>query len=229
MGDLYQSENWKSLDKVSRAQLLLVIEGLKRGTIIEGNWTSFMDVIKKTGLEYKLNTDNYSLYPVFNVAAPGVLGEASYRFLTLPDKLQGGEYHRINGWMLSYPECCTDEYVKKISPDEKVSRVNGQRHMSYRFGRELTELIRSEWDYPDVFDYTPPSFTPCSVNCVEARAVLRSWKEAINILDPEAAKELVYFNRHSYPQVLVHQRYLREERNQRKLDYKIQKLRRSAE
>ncbi len=51
MKDLYKSEEWKSLNEIDRAQLLLVIEGLKRGTMIRGNWTSFIDILKKNGFK----------------------------------------------------------------------------------------------------------------------------------------------------------------------------------
>ena len=51
MSNLYQSEEWNSLDKIDRAQFLLVREGLKRGTII--TYAGFdEELIKKSGLDY---------------------------------------------------------------------------------------------------------------------------------------------------------------------------------
>ena len=101
--------------------------------------------------------------------------------------------------------------------------------MSYRFGQELDSKIKSDVKYPDFFVYRPPSFTPCSVNCPEARIVLTSWKEAINTLDPEAGKELIYFNRTDYPEKLAHREYLEAERSRRGLDARLRFLHRSAE
>jgi len=228
MSDLYRSEEWKSLEKIDRAQLLLVIEGLKRGTIILGNWTSFMDILKKTGLRYELNTDKYSLDPVVVVAKPEDLAEANRRYLTLPEKSNDSEFHKISGWLLGYPECCTEEYVKDRTPEQRKAQRNGYQHLSYRFGQELSDQIRSEGSYPEIFDYRPPSFTPCGIECPEARKVLTSWKEAIDTLDPEAGKELVYFNRRSFPERLAHKEYLQQERQRRNLEHRLEMLRRSV-
>ena len=59
MENLYKSKEWNSLDKEGRAQLLLVIEGLKNGAMIGGNHTSFIDILKKTGLDYIFNLDKH--------------------------------------------------------------------------------------------------------------------------------------------------------------------------
>ena len=61
MKKLYESLEWKSLNKIDRAQLLLVIEGLKRGTIISGDFTRVAEIILAQGLEYTLNTPPYCL------------------------------------------------------------------------------------------------------------------------------------------------------------------------
>lgn len=228
MSNLYNSEEWNSLEEIDRAQLLLVIEGLKRGTIIGGNWTSFMDILKRTGLGQELNTVKYRLDPVVVVAKPEVLAETNHRYLTLPERINGDEFHKISGWLLGYPDCCTEEYVKERTPEQRKAQRNGQRHLSYRFGQELDARIRAEGTYPEIFDYRPPSFTPCGIECPEATGVLTSWKEAIDTLDPEAGKELVYFNRRDFPERLAHEKYLQQEGQRRNLEYKLETLRRSV-
>ena len=75
-----------------------------------------------------------------------------------------------------------------------------------------------------IFDYRPPSFTPCSVNCPEATKTLESWKDAIDSLDLEAGKELVYFNRNSYPERIAHGKYLEIEGSRRRLKAKLRFL-----
>lgn len=228
MENLYKSNEWKSLDKVDRAQLLLVIEGLKKGTIIGGNYTSFMDILKKTGLDYKSNFDKRLLHPVFEIAKPEVLAEKTHRLLSLPKYATSFDYYRVIGDFLGYPECCIKEYSRERTPAEKeAGRIPGKRHLTYRFGQELDNAIKSGGKYPDVFDYVPPSFTPCSINCPEATKTLASWKDAIETLDPEAGKELVYFNRNDYPQLLAHQNYLKEEDAKRNLERKLLMLRRN--
>ena len=227
-GKLFNGPEWKSLDKIDRAQLLLVLEGLKRGTIISGNWTSFMDILEKTGLVYKLNTNQHRLNPVVMVARPENLLEYNRRVLTLPENSSRDDFHEIAGWFLGYPTCCTDEYLKERTPEQMKADENGKRHLSYRLGQELDAAIKNGGTYPDVLDYRPPSFTPCTINCPEATKVLASWKEAIDRLDPEAGKELVYFNRRSFPERLVHKESLDQERQRRNLEFMLESLRRGG-
>ena len=105
MEDLYKSEEWKSLEEINRAQLLLVIEGLKKGTCIYGYWNSFMDVLKKTGLDYQLNKSKYHLDPFVIVAKPEDLQERNRRYLTLSEVANGNELDKIDGWLFGYPKC----------------------------------------------------------------------------------------------------------------------------
>lgn len=229
MENLYKSKEWKSLDEIDRAQLLLVIEGLKRGTIIRGNYTTFMNILKKTGLDYKLTSNKLRLHPVAMVARPRDLAEATHRYLTLPKNPVGTGYHGVTGWLLGYPECCTEEYVKERTPEQAIAmKRKDQTHLGYRFGKELDSKIKSKGTYPDIFDYRPPSFTPCSLECPKATNVLSSWKEAIDTLDPEAGKELVYFNRNDFPERLANIEYLKKENQGRDLEYKLEFLRRSV-
>ena len=224
MKDLYKSVEWNSLEEIDRAQLLLVIEGLKRGTIIGGNWTSFMDVLKHTGLKYELNTDKYRLNPVAVVAKYGDLFESHRQYLNLPESAVDDEYHRIMGRFLSYPECCTNEYVKERTPEQTIAKTRGLDHLTHKFGQELSARIMTQGKCPDVLDYRPPSFTPCGIDCPEAISVLESWKQAIDTLDPEAGRELVYFNRRDFPERLVHEDYLVHERERRNLEHRIKSL-----
>lgn len=227
MENIYKTKEWKSLNEIDRAQLLLVIEGLKKGTIIGGNWTPFMDILKKTGLEYKLNTNRYRLNPVAIVAKKEDLEEATHRILTIPINSNGKEFHEITGWLLGYPECCTEEYLKERTPKQKLAKINGFHYLSYNFGKELDNLIKSKGSYPEIFDYVPPSFTPCKIECPQATKILSSWKKAIDTLDPEAGKELVYFNRSDIPQSLAHKEYLKKEGQKRKLENRLEFLRRN--
>lgn len=228
MRDLYHSKEWKSLSKVDRAQLLLVIEELKRGAIIDGNWTSVMSILQKNGLGYELSRGKYHLNPVIVVAKPEDLQEQNRRFLTLPTRATREDFDKINGWLLGYPECCIEEYVKKITPYQMKAITHSQRHLSYKFGQELDARIKAEESYPEVFDYRPPSFIPCGIDCPEAVRVLSLWKDAINTLDPEAGKELVYFNRQDFPERLAYKDYLHLEKQRRNLESDLEILRRSV-
>lgn len=185
---LYESSEWKSIDGVDRAQLLLVIEGLKRGTTINGNWTTLIDILNRTNLSFELNNPNDILRPVFTIAKQKILEERNQRFLQLKDTITNRDWYKIDGWFFSYPDCCVEEYSRKRTPLEKEQKTKGARHLSYTFGRELDELIKSSGNYPEIFDFKPPTFTPCSINCPSAIETLTIWKDAIESQDPDAAK-----------------------------------------
>ncbi len=211
MANIYDTIEWKSLDKTDRAQILLVNEGLKKGAITGGNWTTFIDILDELGLNYQSNTEYGLLNPVFTVGKTEDIREYNRRFLTIPEN--GNELievFKISGEFLGYPDCCIAEYSRKKTPEEKKAK-GLQRHRSYPFGRELEELIRKEGSYSDIFDYRPPTFTPCSVNCENAKALLTAYKKALKKNDPEAAKELVDFNRRTYPERLVHEEELEKQ------------------
>lgn len=227
MSNLYGTDEWRSLDEISRAQLLLVIEGLKKGTIIGGNWTSFLNVLKETGLDYQLNTNRYQLNPVMRVARPEELQKLNYEPLILPNDANGKDYHRIMGDFLSYPKCCTEEYVSDSVPEERQARREGKLHLTYKFGRELTDLIEKENKYPDVFDYRPPSFTPCGIGCEDSIKLLSGWKNAVETNDPKAGYEIVLFNRGSYPERLAHKAFIEKEYGRIRLEHKLSYLQRS--
>ena len=195
---LYDSSEWKSLDAVERAQLLLVIEGLKRGAIIRGNWNGFLDIVRGAGLEYKLESKPDSAQHIFSVAKKEVFEEVARRESHLENAC-ADDYHRIDGWMLSYPSCCVEAYISKQS----------------RFGHELSDTIKKEGKYPEVFDYLPPPFTPCSLYCKEAITTLTNWKKTLDKNDPQAANELIYFNRIHPPARFAHQKYLQKEEQKR--------------
>jgi hypothetical protein len=108
------------------------------------------------------------------------------------------------GLFLGYPRCCIEEYWKPRTPEQITAKKKGMYHLGYRFGQELTELIEREGMYPDIFDYMPPAFTPCSVNCPETITMLTRYKEALIRLDPEAAQGLAEFNWYDMPQTMAH-------------------------
>lgn len=197
MTDLYKTDEWKSLSWIDRAQLLLVMEGLKRGTTIEGS-SKLIDIAKKAGLECKVRGSKYDLFPVIDVARPEVLAEEARAMLTAPQNADKKCFDLINGRFYGYPQCCVEEYVRKPTKEEIQAARNGQRNMSYRFGRELTEQMAEGEKYPEVLDYRVPSFTPCSVNCQNSTEILANWKNALETLDPDAAEQLKAFNKKSH-------------------------------
>lgn len=231
MGGLYKSEEWKLLDKIGRAQLLLVIEGLKRGTSYAfGDQKSLMEILERTGLGHALSTrDAQSLDPMMLIARPDDLQERARRQLALPENADIADFSRVDGWVLGYPGCCVEDYVRKRTPEEVKAFRSGKRHLIYNFNRGLEALIKSQGGYSDIFDFRPPHFTPCAIDCPDATKSLTSWKDAIESLDPEAGRELVYANRSFPPSCLAHGDYLQVEGAKRSLEYRTEFIRRSIQ
>lgn len=209
--EIYQSFEWKQLDSVDRAQLLLVAEGVKPGAIIGGDFTNFKNVVKKMGLVATLNTHPFILYPVYTVSTPQRISEYYRKVLSVPEGITPEEFHRINGEFLGYPPCCIEEYIKpqnnlearkKYSPSKVISNVDF----------EVAQLLEKGKIYSEELDFCPPAFTPCSAYCPRALEILRTWKEILELADLEAAKELQIFNWQIEPYSQAHEEELKKRR-----------------
>jgi hypothetical protein len=226
MPDLYKSEEWKSLDKVDRTQFLLVIEGIKRGTLIEGKSSFLKKVFRDKGLEY-WTSDERLLYTSFFVAKPDVLLEMKKKVLENPQMVRNSDFQRrTGGWFYGYPDCCIDSFTKMLVLKDSESQ-NENIFLIHKFYKDLETVIKKEGKYPDIFDYRPTVFTPCRMECEEAVKFLKESKQALETLDPEATQELVFSNRHSYPMNLVHEDYLTCESEKRALENKLEFIRKS--
>lgn len=202
--EVYDSPEWKSLDPVVRAQLLLVAEGVKPGTIICGDFTHFPKILHKLWLESSLNTEEWRLDPVYMVSRKETLDQFHRWTITPPNDKKLWEYfHRLNGEFLWYPPCCTNEYChpkknlaarKKKSPHKFISNIDF----------ELEKEIESTGTYPEELDFCPPSFTPCGINCPCASPLLKKWKSILEIADSDAAERLKIFNWMQEPCRKVH-------------------------
>lgn len=228
MINIYDTVEWKSLDKIHRAQILLINEGVKKGAFVDGNWTTFIYILDKLGLDYQLNTEYGLLNPSFTIGKTEDIREYNRRILLIPNNENVLiEVFKINGEFLEYSDCCIAEYSRERTPKEKESK-GGEIHRSNTFGRELEEIITKDGTYPDIFDYTLPSFTPCSINCEKTKTILTNYKNVLEKNDPEAAKELVDHNRRSFPRCLIHKDYLQKEMKKGYLDYQIVLLKSSV-
>lgn len=215
--EIYQSPEWRELPKLDRAQLVLVAEGVKPGTIISGNVTSFQKIVEQMGLATRRNTESWDLDPVYEVASPEVLSERYRELVALPEEASPDALHQLNGKFLGYPECCTEEYVNP----------SGQREVS-KFEYEATQLIAEDKMYPEELDYRPPAYTPCSATCSHALAALKTWKQLLEQADPEAAQRLQRFNWQSEPFRSVHREMIDEEEAAELIEEKKRFLRKSA-
>ena len=161
-----------------------------------------------------------------NVSTPETFAEYNRKIITVPSNLPlelgFQEYHKLVGWSLGYPECCTAEYVRPRTVEEQRA---SQHHLTHRFGKQLEDKIKIEGSYPDFFDCLPPAFTPCKIDCPEASSLLQLWQDALLTLDSEAGESVRFFNRYNYPNSLVHQKYLQEKLAEFKTEYVLDQLR----
>ncbi|OHA05216.1 MAG: hypothetical protein A2934_05320 [Candidatus Sungbacteria bacterium RIFCSPLOWO2_01_FULL_47_10] len=204
--EVYESNEWKSLNSIDRAQLLLVAEGIKPGTYIGGDFTHFQKIVEKLGLDFSFNSDPRRLKPVYTVATREAHNELQRKYLTLPERIPRGTYWKIDGEFLGYPECDIEEYSnpqKNIEKRDIKDVPGGRKKRISNFEYECGRLTNYE-DYPEEMHYRPPAYTPCGVRCEKARAMLKKYKEVLEASDPEAAKGLRKFNLRSELKNLSH-------------------------
>jgi hypothetical protein len=228
MKDLYKSKEWNSLHPLFRSELLLVTEGVKRGAITCGNWENFRDIVSEAGLSCKANSGRSSEYPAFIVAGKEDLDkyltdceDLEKRYNANPNmreselRVLSVDAHKVNGQFLGYPDCCTEEYVRELRTGNLKrgeGRKNDKNGFASRFDEELYGQIKETGAYSEIFDYRVPTFTPCSVDCLEARGVLESWQDVLKSNDREAVRTLIHFNRQGKPERFAHKEYLRRDR-----------------
>lgn len=227
--EVYQSPEWQALPSIDRAQLLLVAEGLKPGTIIGGNFTGFQKIIERLGLDTHLNSESNELNPVYEVATPEAMDTYYHQLVNLPEKAPEGEHHRITGRFLGYPACCTEEYITPQKNREAITRAYPDTHEEIpNVEYEARQLVEQGKPYPEELDYAPPTFTPCSAACEHALARLTKWRGALQAGDPIAARDLQLFNWQSEPYRSEHAQELETMESDEATAEKLNFLRKSA-
>jgi hypothetical protein len=170
-----------------RANVLLVEKGLKRGAIIHKH-PLMIDAIEKAGLAYKPSGET-----ALTVCRPAEVKD----WESLKTIKDAREHHIEVGRLLGYPECCAQEYVGGMTPEQKGAAKWGFDTLSYRFGQEMASKIEEDGTYPDILNYNVAGFTPCSIDCPEANRLFKSWKNELEKSDPEALESIVSFNKFS--------------------------------
>lgn len=173
--EIYRSAERRRLFPLDRAQILLVVEGVKTGATAGINGISREEaeaLLTRLGLAYRISTGAWG--PVLDVSRdPRRLGEARKSFAR-----QGRFY--------GYTSCSIKTYL---------------RGKTKAFYVQLLDALKSGKGYPDEFNYLMPSQTPCSLECKNCRPLLRTWREVLLANDPEAAAALREFNRREFADV----------------------------
>lgn len=203
---LYESNEWKALEKQGRAHLLWVLEGVKKGVhIYSSEYGASRDkliaIAKKNGLEDFLD-DHHGLHkktPILNIGTK----EAIKRLKEQEEKLRGNQY--INyirfGEFLDYPECCIQEASDPC--DEK--RTNG-----IKYEKQLLECLDKRGMIPRHLEFNP-GFIPCSVDCPNAIYKINLWKKVLILNDRDAAIEMILKKSKIYPFSLLYGSNLSDE------------------
>ncbi len=202
---VYLSDEWKELNFLNRACILLVSEGLKPGASIFST-ENIESVLKKLKLPYKRH-DWIKLY----YKCPGGT-ELSHKF---PD----GEYYydimkshttsiwysfmklcsryiwidaiKVDGLFHGYPKCCVDKFTKK-----SILHIGKTRKEDVFQTHNLQNLLTLlDENYPDELDYTVFRHIPCRVYCGNTLGLYKKYKDVLLKYDKEAAEELKRFNK----------------------------------
>lgn len=192
-GDLYKTENWKKLDPLDRAEILLVLEGLKPGIIfpeIIGGDVIALAQENNLRVEY-LHIDGFGDFTV--IGEQKAIDEYREKVKTI--KKSRIQLHKLNGHMLGYPRCCVDEYIHN-----RKNRIFRLLASPRQYISNLEQELISWWDkaekdmFPENILLCPPAFKPCSLSCKESQEKLSAWTGVLRAWDYEAYVALRCFN-----------------------------------
>lgn len=191
--EVYRSREWKALDPLDRACILLVAEGVKPGATFGSEHRGGVErVLEELRLPYL--PPEWDRYDYTYTAARDDKTLSDYLGKLLKINLNQRQAHRAHGIFYGYPECCIDKYVSSFLEYGKGC----QRKSNVPFNNLLKEYERLNGSYPEELDYRIPVMVPCKVDCGDALKVLRKYRDVLLEYDSEAAEELKLFNKCGY-------------------------------
>jgi hypothetical protein len=187
----YRSPEWKALNPVARAELIMVAEGAKPGLITFGFKGAGFRVAQEFAVGNGMRFDSISdedeegeSHVTCTIGRPEAFQAlAAWSFRERVQDFLGigrGDFVRKRGEFLGYPKCCIEAFIES--------------------GRnpEIIRIPNCDGVYAEELDYCPPCFVPCGEQCEKALGTLRGWKKAVEAADPEAAQELRALNRRRF-------------------------------
>lgn len=180
--NFYQSDKWRSIDPLTRAEILLVSEGVKPATRTSENadkYFGFMTCLNYLGINItnvKFKKNEFVLTAYKDIKA----FNDYYNSIVKPD-LSTFDIHRANGRFYGYPDCCIDSYV---GLNTGMSVPN--QHNLETFDEQMPQR--------EVLSYRVPSMTPCEPICKNALDLLAKYRDVLVGCDIEAARALRSFN-----------------------------------
>lgn len=188
--DFYRSKEWKSVNPLARATILLVSEGKKPGCTFASDYRVDVEkVMDKLGLSYFEPRwfNNRYIY----TASKDDNALLKYIGKSLDKHFTSSQAHKTAGEFYGFPECCVDNFVEgKLHYDRYGKDKNNN------FGDMLKIYIKSHGGYPEELDYR--MMVPCAVDCKEALKVTGGYRDVLLEYDEEAASALRLMNQRAY-------------------------------
>jgi hypothetical protein len=183
--DYKKLPGWKKLNPITRAEIILVNEGLKPGAT---SWDPNEELLIKTlerldiyhgpvkyGQDKVATVDYAKQKPHFDM-----LEKLDEEVKDIESEIRfWGKFYGYD----KYKECC----VEKFATDKK--------HFKTGFPKQVRDLVKKEGKYPEELEYLVPSLTPCEPKCPYVLKILREWKEVLEKHDPDAAEALREYNK----------------------------------
>lgn len=193
MKNVYQSEEWKELCPLTRADIILVAEGVKPATTTGDDIDTYFPMLKcLENLQLKYTELKFSKKDeyVLTIYKDEKIIDNLNRKLLDPN-LNIKQVWRANGEAYGYEDCCITRYS-----NAEIQKPNEKSIDYVVFFKEMEDLKKENKNYPEALDYRIS--TPCSVNCEKTLKLLGTWKETLEKHDPEAAEALKSFNKDGF-------------------------------
>ncbi len=191
--EFYASSEWKGLDPLTRACILLVSEGLKPGSTFGSTYRVGVEsILDKLRIPYL--APYWHKYDYVYTVGRNDKTLSDYIGNLLDENLTSRQAHRAHGTFYGIPECCIDEYVGA----KVLNGKNQGRSRPASFDELLSQYETENGSYPEELDYRIPGTRPCKVDCGNTLKVLREYRDVLLSHDSEAAEELRGFNKLGY-------------------------------
>jgi hypothetical protein len=191
--EFYASREWKGLDPLNRACILLVSEGLKPGSTFGSTYRVGVErILEQLRIPY-LPPEWHGGDYIYTIAKDDKTLSDYIRKL-LDKNLTSRQAHRAHGIFYGIPECCINEYIGATVLNGKSP---GHRKTG-SFDELLKKYEKLNGRHHEDLDYRIPGITPCKVDCSNALKAFQKYKDVLLQYDKEAADELKLFNKLGY-------------------------------
>jgi hypothetical protein len=184
--EIYASKEWKKIEPLARAHIILVNEKVKTGATF-GSFRNLSGVLEKLNIYYHIILEKERLKPlkfyVVHISSSSKMLKKVMELISRKIKVKNPDI--FWGKFYGYPICC----VKRYSAE--VKRGNPRR----RFILQLLELKNMGKQIPEELFYLMPTQVPCSPFCKKSLKILSIWKQTLEKADKEVAEWIANWNR----------------------------------